>query len=800
MLTKNYQLVFAFVFAIHEINKNDKLLPNITLQTEILDDAFSSLKASLATLDLLSLGRMDVPNYKCTWEKSLIAIIGGLTSQTSLQIANILNIHKIPQLSYGSFDPIFSDKIQFPSLFRMVPDEIFQYFGITQLFEYFGWNWIVLLIPEDESGERFHRILSASLVQKDICIALTQSVPTVTSYFSNPILQKRLNAIAAALLSKNINVILVYGDSQSMDGLRIILESYEFFQKQPMERVWITTAQWDVTTVFSGIRFTERSFNGTLSFALHTNVVPGFQEFLENLNPIQSKIYLLKEFWCSAFICSLPMYNLNYPNLRNCMGEEKLRNLPGSVFEMRMSSQSYSIYNAVYALAHALHYADSLRAKRKAIGTENSWKHMNIQPWQLRSFLRYIRFNNSAGEEVFFDENGDLASGFDVINLVTFSNQSFQKVQVGGIDPQASAGKRFTMNGSAVVWNHKFKKMPPRSRCVENCQPGYSRLVQPGNYVCCYDCVQCADGRISDHIDASECAKCPDDHYSNEKQDQCLPKRDIYLSYTEPLGAVLASSAVFFSIITIMVMGTFIHYQVTPIVKANNWTITCILLVSLLLCFLCSFLFLGTPGKVSCLLRQTVFGVVFSIAISCMLAKTITVVLAFIATKPGNKMRKWIGKKLATSVIFLCSVIQTLICAVWLITAPPFPEADMHSQPAETILQCNEGSETMFYLVLSYMWLLAFISFTVAFFARKLPDSFNEAKLITFSMLVFCSVWVSFVPSYLSTKGTNMVIVEVFSILVSSFALLACIFFPKCYMILFRPELNVKEHLVKKKH
>ncbi|KAH0626320.1 hypothetical protein JD844_001243 [Phrynosoma platyrhinos] len=253
------------------------------------------------------------------------------------------------------------------------------------------------------------------------------------------------------------------------------------------------------------------------------------------------------------------MYKLNKPNHSNCTGEERLRNLPGTVFEMGMSGQSYSIYNAVYAVAHALHAADSLRAKRKAMGPENSWKPMDIEPWQLCSFLRYIRFNNSAGEEVFFDENGDLASGFDVISLVTFSNQSFQKVRVGGIYPQASAGKRFTMNGSSIVWNHKFKKVPPRSRCVENCQPGYSKIVQQGNYVCCYDCVQCADGRISVHIDASECTQCPEDQYPNGKRDQCLSKRITYLSYTEHLGAILASSALVFSAITIMAWESVLH-------------------------------------------------------------------------------------------------------------------------------------------------------------------------------------------------------------------------------------------------
>ncbi|XP_034991261.1 vomeronasal type-2 receptor 26-like [Zootoca vivipara] len=800
--SKNYQHILSLVFAVNEINKNLKTILNVSLGFHIYDSYLNARMIHQNTLKLLSSQKTIVPNFKCFKQKNMIAVIGGLSFEISFYMTTLLGIYKIPQIAYCVNAPEMDDKSQLPPFYRMVPNEEYQYAGIVKLLLHFQWTWVGILTMENNNGEKFLQTLMPMLLKHGICTALNEKIPATTHAVETLSSLDSMLEKASYLSNSEVNVLVVNADTGVMTYLTWTMLIYAMLKDikvTSIGKVWITTAQWDFSADVVHRAFDIQVFHGSLSLAIHSNEDLGFRKFLQVLHAKTSEDNdFLRIFWQQAFNCSFPDSKEEEMRSVTCTGEEKLNSLPGTLFEIRMTGQSYSIYNAVHAIAHSLQKMYSSRQKHRAMLDRSRLDLPEVQPWQLHSLLRSTSFNNGAGDTVSLNENGELAAGFDIINWVTFPNQSFLRVKVGEMDPYTTHGQTFTINEGAVIWHNTFNQILPTAKCNENCLPGYSRKEKEGKPFCCYDCVPCPDGKISNQKDTDNCFQCPEDQFPNRNRDQCLPKRPNFLSFTEALGICSVFFSLSSSFTTALVLGIFIKHKNTPIVKANNRELTYCQLVSLLLCFLCALLFIGRPNAVTCYLRQISFAIIFSVAVSTILAKTITVVVAFMATKPGSKMRKWVGKGLANTVLLSCSLIQAIICAIWLSTTPPFPDFDMDTIAEEIIVECNEGSITMFYCVLGYLGFLASISFTVAFLARKLPDSFNEAKFITFSMLVFCSVWLSFVPAYLSTKGKYTVAVEIFSILASSAGLLGCIFAPKCYIIILRPSLNSREQLIKR--
>ncbi|XP_039478304.1 extracellular calcium-sensing receptor-like [Oreochromis aureus] len=412
--------------------------------------------------------------------------------------------------------------------------------------------------------------------------------------------------------------------------------------------------------------------------------------------------------------------------------------------------------------------------------------------------IRKIHFTTKDGDEVYFNENGDPAANYEIINWQPKENGIVEFVTVGLYDTSLAAEKQLNLQNKSLIWARNSKQVPV-SICSEKCPPGTRKVLQKGRPVCCYDCISCAEGEISNITDSVTCVKCLPEFWSNEKRDTCIKKEAVFLSYEEIMGALLTAASLFGACVTIGVILIFFKYRKTPIVRANNSELSFLLLFSLILCFLCSLTFIGQPSDWSCMLRHVAFGITFVVCISCLLGKTMVVLMAFRATRPGSNVKKWFGQTQQRLCVTAFTLMQVIICTMWLTTSPPFPFKNCNEIKDKITLECALGSAVGFWAVLGYIGLLAILCFIFAFLARKLPDNFNEAKFITFSMLIFCAVWITFIPAYVSSPGKFSVAVEIFAILASSFGLLICIFIPKCYIILIKPEKNTKKHIMGKK-
>ncbi|NP_001092980.1 vomeronasal 2 receptor 51 precursor [Rattus norvegicus] len=769
--TKHYQHMLAMVFAIENINKDPNILFNMSLGFYLFNVDFIEMKAVESSMALLSGETPPVPNYSCRPEKTdkLVAVIGGISTGISTQISRVLSLYNVPQISYAPFDQSLGTEVQLQSPYQFPVHTTALYQGIIQLLLYFTWIWVGLVVPDDVRGELFLRDITEEMNNHGLCVAFAEKVP---EFPARDTINRKL-FMERFILTR---VIVAFGDTYSL--LRFV---YNIYCNTPFGNIWITTSDWDITTLPFQQNLGYTYFGGGLSFSVHTDEILEFKDFLRSVQPRKyPQDIFIQDVWSNLFEC--PYLDKDWiRELSQCEQNGNLSTRPLYLWDMNTSPSSYKVHFAVYAIAEALHEELSLTVEGDSLRKGGP---RALLPWKLHPFLQKCQLGRSSNEQNVMN-NEVSATKLDIFNYQSLQSGTKAQVKVGKFVYESHSVQHFSLNDKIIMWGEHHNHTP-FSVCSQSCPLGFRKSPIEGKPFCCFDCLPCPDGEIANETDMDQCIKCPEDQYPNKQRNWCHPKITAFLSHEDTLGAVLVSVAISLSVFSAMILGLFICYRDTPIVRANNRNLSYLLLVSLMLCFFCSLIFIGQPRTVTCVLRQTIFGVVFSIAISAILAKTFIVVVAFKAIKPGSTLQTWMVTRVSNAIVCCGSIIQVCICAVWLGTYPPFPDVDMHSEFGQIILWCNEGSTLAFYCVLGYLGFLASLSLLIAFLARRLPDTFNEAKTITFSMLVFCSVWISFVPAYLSSKGKTMVAVEILTILASSAGLLGCIFLPKCFVILLK--------------
>uniref|UniRef100_A0A3Q4GAZ6 Extracellular calcium-sensing receptor-like n=1 Tax=Neolamprologus brichardi TaxID=32507 RepID=A0A3Q4GAZ6_NEOBR len=629
-----------------------------------------------------------------------------------------------------------SDKQQYPNFFRTIPSDRFQAEALAKLVKHFGWTWIGAVRSDSDYGNS-----------------------GMASF-----LEKFLNVLHSFLRSTAV-VIVAFVASGDM---KILLE--ELSREPSPPRQWIGSESWITDSEFRRFNFCA----GAIGFGIQKSVIPGFRDFLLNLSSSQvATSPMLTEFWEESFNCKMKksekIFLIFSPvvDKKICDGTEDIQNLQIPYTDTSQLRITNMVYKAVYAIAHAIH--NTILAE-----------------------LKKVNFSRN-GYDVSFNANGDPVAIYELVNWQKSEIGKTELVTVGLYDASLPMGLRIYIYIYIYIcllfW--LYLSQVPVSVCSASCPPGTRKVLQKGKPICCYDCILCPEGETN----SADCLPCHKEFWPNAKRDTCIPKPVEFLSFQDILGIILATLSVLGACLAITTVAIFFHHRTSPIVRANNSELSFLLLISLTLCFLCSLTFIGAPSEWSCMLRHTAFGITFVLCISCVLGKTIVVLMAFKATLPGSNVMKWFGPPQQRMTVVSFTFIQVLICTIWLVLNPPFPIKNLTTYKEKIILECDLGSAVGFWAVLGYIGLLAAFCFVLAVLARKLPDNFNEAKFITVSMLIFCTVWITFIPAYVSSPGKFTVAVEIFAILASSFGLIMCIFAPKCFIIL---KYKVRKNQVRK--
>ncbi|XP_036934056.1 extracellular calcium-sensing receptor-like [Acanthopagrus latus] len=785
---------YAMVFALEEINRNSTLLPGVKLGYRILDSCGRypwSLQGALSMVG----GETKHCNLTASIPRSAAykktvalvpLLICAASSTTGIIMSQILGPLSI---SYLASCPCLSDRTKFPNFFRTIPSDIYQARAMAQLAIRFNWTWMGAVIINTDYGQLALKVFQEEIHGKGVCLEFVETVHRET-------IVSDARRAALKIKASTATVILIF--CWYTDVKRLFLELANIHVK---DRQFLASESWSTSDDLLQDLAISKVASGVLGVAIRSSAIPGFETFLRSLNPShRPDDEFFREFWQKEFGCTPGAEQsqethkeaLLKASLPACSGTESLEGVQHPFTDTSQLRVAHNVYLAVYAAAHALHSLLSCPNRDSPPGNNSSTcsspKH--IKPRELLAQLNKVNVTTPQGE-MFYFQGADIPAKYDLVNWQNTPEGSLKLVLIGHVD-----GFDLHLNESAIQWSTGSNQVPV-SVCSESCPPGTRKANRKGEPLCCFDCIPCAEGEISNKTGSLQCERCPSEFWSNSEQTACVPRQLDFLAFNETLGITLTTAAVSGAAVTTAVFVVFILYHKTPMVRANNSELSFLLLLSLKLCFLCSLVFIGRPSVWSCRFQQAAFGISFVLCVSCLLVKTLVVLAVFRSARPGAEtLMKWFGPGQQRGSVGLFTSVQVIICAIWLSLSPPEPRRDLGFHGSKVTLECSMASVVGFSLVLGYIGLLACTCLLLAFLARNLPDNFNEAKLITFSMLIFCAVWVAFVPAYVSSPGKYVVAVEVFAILASSYGLLICVFAPKCFIILLRPEKNTKKYMM----
>ncbi|XP_030589959.1 taste receptor type 1 member 1-like [Archocentrus centrarchus] len=737
----SYQRFQLMRFSVEEINNSTNLLPNVTLGYEIFDHC-SDMQNFPSIFKLISINGSVQPWAQTQKPLSkVISVVGPFASTQSLTAAPLFMPDLVPMIGYAAASSVFSNKAKYPSFMRTVPSNKSMIDVIVKILLNFKWRWVAFINSDDDYGTDGLNLFIKRIKDSEICLAYTKTLS------DNPDYSQMFKQIEA----QQIRVIIVFAPQKTAE---------KFFQSairlNITNKVWIGGRSWASDKELPKIQGI-KNIGTILGVSIPVVTIPGFSDFIYS-----SKVQTHCENAEQDIFCNQKC-NCTCPKPEEILAADPSLTLP--------------VYSAIYAIAHALH--NTLQC-----GAGKCNNNITVYPHMVLAELKnsdFILLN----QNIQFDDNGDTKCGYFTI---VFWNNSGDAQEVGFY--QFNTTVQFSIDNSKIKWHTNGEA--PTSFCSPECSVGYIRKSN-GIHKCCFTCEICPNGTYI-NITENTCIKCKDTEWSEEGSTSCSLRAVEYMPVTDIVAILVFIAAVAFVAMTLAMSVLFsINYD-TPVVRSAGGPMCFLILGCLSLSSLSVFFHFGKPTVYLCILRYLPFLLFYTVCLSCFVVRSFQIVCIFkIAAKVPKLHSWWIkyhGQWLVITVVF---VTQAVFLVIGYSCEPPSPYNETSWYPDKIILSCDISlrAATAPVVLLSSISILCFI---FSYMGKNLPKNYNEAKAITFCLLLLILTWIIFTTENMLYHGKYMQPLSALAVLSSLYSFLLWYFLPKCYIIIFQPHKNTQQY------
>uniref|UniRef100_A0A8C3NKB8 Uncharacterized protein n=1 Tax=Geospiza parvula TaxID=87175 RepID=A0A8C3NKB8_GEOPR len=752
-----YCLAQALRFAVEEINNSTTLLPNVTLGYEIYDTCSESTNFHATLCALARKGRQDVqvlPSFQ-HYEPQAVAVIGPDSSRLALTTAAVLSLFLIPEvsISYEASTELLSLKQLYPSFLRTIPSDKQQVKAIFLLLQHFGWTWVVLLGSDDTYGRAGLDALQELLTASNVCVAYRGTLPA-NSDASNP----ELHNLVQILTDVKVNVTVVF----STRGR--VLPFFEVaVQRNITDMVWVASEDWSLAqTVWQ---------------------VPGIQTIgtvfgmaVEKPEPTMLERFEAWKMWEEGAVAECGSSaeagresagSTRLDCTQCCTGCRALATVP----DMYDAQGSFSVYSAVYAVAHGLHDLLGCASGACSKGT--------VYPWQLLQNIKEVNFTLYKSR-ISFDAHGDIRKGYDIV-MWKWLGPKWASDVIGTFHVNPD---RLSIDPGKILWHTEDGQVLFFQGCFLIAE------LQQSRHKCCFSCV--CEGSMSS-TDPFDCQACGLDEWAPAGSEVCFNRTIEFLSWSEPLSCALLALAVLLMLLITALAVLFALNASTPVVKSAGGK-TCFLMLGSLACTCSSlFCYFGEPSRVACLLREPLFAISFTLFLSCVATRSFQILCIFkLNARWPALYEAWMRRQGPVLFVAASTAAQVALCVATEVASPSVPRREYGVRDERVMLECTRSAAAD--AATAYTLLLSAACFALSYAGTDLPAAYNEAKSLTVSLLLHLGCSAAVLCSHGTLRGQAETVARVLSALGTLAALLGGYFVPRAFVILLRPHQNTAEH------